>query len=593
MAKKSLDERKILLVLVCKNKEEIQSQSQLLEKTQLKIPGSCNLQVTSVIKGKNLAAAFNNVQKNSDAKYKFYITAPAIWLDSMIIANSINGFGIEPKTAMIGLFGSEMPIDGDYTKAKNFYGMYCCGDKNGNVKNYQGKDALYFQSTHMLDFGFFATSEDLPWDEKIGEDFVMAAQCCNFRNRGYVIGVPHQENQWIVFSNYSECTYNINPTEPNYIKQLEQFRTLYTKKFQPLVSVLIPAYNQPKFCKEALDSILAQTYKNIEILIGDDSTNEEVKNMIKPYLKKHSNIKYFYHNGKSYGGGKNMNTLLNDCNGEYVNFLLHDDLFYPEKIYKMMQYYVHDFEDDSCLVTSARDLVDENSKFIKRKNPWHPHADRIMNGVDVGRKILFTLANFLGELSTILFKKKDILFKNIKNGENYYSIGCYCGIDGTVYGDLDTWLQILKSGKDCVFMHECLSAFRQHAAQNTFNPFTRTHLPLDALGFCTISWLNNIFFRNVEEYKYCCNKWITMATMWFNPITDADSDKIKHFKNWIIELRQICISGDHAKILDGSIRFLLERLPENNPLMPLIRKNERTGLWEKANDELEFYCESR
>ncbi len=590
MAKKSLDERKILLMLVCKNKDEFQAQSQFLDKAQLRIPDGWTLQAAPIIKSKNLAAALNNVQKNSDAKYKIYLTAPAVWIDPMIIINTVNAFFIEPKTAMVGLFGSEMPIDGDYTQAKNFYGMYCYQDGN-TTRVSQGKDALYFQKTHMLDGGYFATSEDLPWDEKVGEDFLIAAQCCNFRSRGYVVGVAHQENQWIVYAN-DEKIYNAKPAENNYAKQLEQFRNLYTKKFQPLVSVLIPSYNQPKFCQEALDSILAQSYKNIEILIGDDSTNTDVKNMVKPYLKKYPNIKFFYHEGKSYGAGKNMMSLLNACSGEYVNFLLHDDLFYPEKIYKMMEYYVRDLEDNICLVSSARDLIDENSKFIKRKNPWHPHADRIMNGIDVGRKVLFTLANFLGELSTILFKKKDVAFRDNK-GNKVYEIGNYCGITGTVYGDLDTWLQILKSGKDCVFMHECLSAFRQHAAQNTFNPRTRTHLPLDALGFCTISWLNNAFFRNIDEYKYCCNKWITMSAMWLTPITDADTEEIKHFKNWIINLREICMSGDYAKILDGSIRFLLERLPENNPLMPLIKKNERTGLWEKINSPLEMSCESR
>ncbi len=591
MAKKSLDERKILFVLVCKNKEEIQAQSQLLENAKMTIPKGWTIQFMSVMKSKNLAAAFNNLQKNTDAKYKIYLTAPAVWIDPAIVSNTMSAFFMEPKTAMVGLFGSEMPLDGDYTQAKNFYGTYCCRDGSDNVKNYQGKDALYFQSTHMLDDGYFATNEDLPWDEKIGEDFLIAAQCCNFRSRGYVVGVPHQENQWIIFAN-DERDYNVKPPEKNYSNQLEQFRNLYTKKIQPLVSVLIPSYNQPKFCQEALDSALAQTYKNIEILIGDDSTNTDVKNMVKPYLKKYPNIKFFYHDGKPYGGGKNMNTLLNDCSGEYVNFLLHDDLFYPEKIYKMMEYYVRDLEGNIGLVTSARDLVDENSKFIKRKNPWQPHADRIMNGIDVGRKVLFTLANFLGELSTVIFKKSDVAFKDNK-GNKVYQIGCYCGITGTVYGDLDTWLQILKTGKDCVFMHECLSAFRQHAAQNTFNPYTRAHLPIDALGFCTISWLNNLFFRNVDEYKYCTNKWIMMSALWFTPITDADSDKVKHFKNWILELREICKTGDHPKILDGAIRFLLERLPEDNPLMPLIKKNERTGLWEKVNSPLEDYCESR
>lgn len=586
MQKKSLNEKEILLVLVCKNKEEMQSQVQLVEQSRLLVPNGWNFKAVSIVKTKNLAAAFNDLQKSSDAKYKIFLTEPIAWIDRSILINSVNAFFVTPKTGMIGLFGSEMPLDGDYTKARVFYGVYSCSDGSGGIKNYYGKDALYLQPVHMIDSGFFATSEDLPWDEKVGEDFLLAAQCCNFRSKGYDVGIPYQENQWVSFTSDARV-YNPHADSKSYERQLKHFQTLYTKKYQPLVSVLIPAYNQPKFFKEALDSILNQTYKNIEIVIGDDSTNEDIKNLMKPYLKKYSNIKYNYHEGKSYGGARNMLSLLNDCSGEYVNYLLHDDLFYPEKLSRMMDYYVRDLENTIGIVTSARNLVDENSNFMKRKNPWHPHNDAVMSGREVGRKILFTLANFLGELSTVLFKKNDVPFKDPKSGERVFAIGCYCGIGGTVYGDLDAWLEILRKGKSCVFIHDVLSAFRQHAAQNTFNPYTRTHLPLDALGLCTISWLNNLFFNNIEEYKYCCNKWTTMAGMWFIPFQDSDSEDLKALKNTLLKMQDTTREGDYDKILDASINFILERLPkDNNPLTPLIRKNEKTGRWEKANDGL-------
>ncbi len=45
----------------------------------------------------------------------------------------------------------------------------------------------------------------------------------------------------------------------------------------PLVSVLIPTYNRPRYFEEALCSVLEQTYPNIEIIVGDDSTNEETE----------------------------------------------------------------------------------------------------------------------------------------------------------------------------------------------------------------------------------------------------------------------------------------------------------------------------
>ncbi|KZL93686.1 glycosyltransferase [Clostridium magnum] len=61
----------------------------------------------------------------------------------------------------------------------------------------------------------------------------------------------------------------------------------------PLVSVLIPSYNRPHFLKIALESVLHQSYRNIETIICDDSTNYEVRNMLQPYLERYVQISYF------------------------------------------------------------------------------------------------------------------------------------------------------------------------------------------------------------------------------------------------------------------------------------------------------------
>ncbi|EJR60846.1 hypothetical protein IIO_03180 [Bacillus cereus VD115] len=60
----------------------------------------------------------------------------------------------------------------------------------------------------------------------------------------------------------------------------------------PLVSVLIPTYNRPHYFEKALCSVLEQTYPNIEIIIGDDSTNDETEKVLQKYLCKYSNINY-------------------------------------------------------------------------------------------------------------------------------------------------------------------------------------------------------------------------------------------------------------------------------------------------------------
>lgn len=581
MLKKKLNDREILLVLVCDSKEKLDQQLALLRSVNLFTPEGCTFSAYPVIGRKNLAASFNKIQKESNAKFKIYLTEPISQVDNTFIHKMIEAFFVEPKTAMVGLMGSEMPIDGDYTQAKNFYGMYTYKDENNEVQNYLGKDPLYYQSVHMLDNGFFATNEDIHWDEKVGNDFLLAAHCLNFRSKGYDVGVVYQEKPFMIFEKDS-FNYTPKADEQNYSEQLETFHKFYGKKFQPLVSILIPTYNQPKFCQEALISALSQSYENIEILVGDDSTNEDTKKMIKPFLKKNPVIKYFYHNGKiPRGGGPNMSFLLNHCSGEYVNFLLHDDLFHPQKISKMMQYFVADLEDEIGLISSARALVNEKTQFIRRRNPWQPKSDTMISGKQVGRRLLFILANFIGELTTVLFKKKDVALKKSLPGIPNFAIGNFCGVYSSSYGDMDTWLEILKSGKSLIFMTEALSFFRQHAEQNTYNPNTRITLPLDALNFVTVAWLNDAFFKNVEDFYYCLDKWVILADRWFVPIAEDDEEIIKKRKEWIIKLRRIFETHNYAKMTDAAISYLLESVTDYSPVYNLVKNNLHTGLLEK------------
>lgn len=61
----------------------------------------------------------------------------------------------------------------------------------------------------------------------------------------------------------------------------------------PLVSVVIPAYNRPDTLKIEIDSVLEQTYPNIEIIICDDSSDDRVQKMLDPYLGSNPKIKYY------------------------------------------------------------------------------------------------------------------------------------------------------------------------------------------------------------------------------------------------------------------------------------------------------------
>lgn len=99
-----------------------------------------------------------------------------------------------------------------------------------------------------------------------------------------------------------------------------------------LVSVIIPSYNRKKFICESVESVLAQTYKNYEIIIVDDGSTVDIKQALKPFGNK---IKYLYQENK--GAASARNTGIINSKGKYLAFLDDDDLFEPGKLEKQVK----------------------------------------------------------------------------------------------------------------------------------------------------------------------------------------------------------------------------------------------------------------
>jgi glycosyltransferase involved in cell wall biosynthesis len=91
----------------------------------------------------------------------------------------------------------------------------------------------------------------------------------------------------------------------------------------PLISICIPAYKKPEFVIRAIQSIQKQSYKQVEIIISDDSPNEDIKIAIQSYISE-LNIKY-YHNQPALKSPKNWNNAISLSTGEYFMLLHQDD----------------------------------------------------------------------------------------------------------------------------------------------------------------------------------------------------------------------------------------------------------------------------
>ncbi len=144
-----------------------------------------------------------------------------------------------------------------------------------------------------------------------------------------------------------------------------------------LVSIITPTWNCGRFIAETIESILAQTYTNWELIISDDCSTDNTKEVIAPYLKSDSRIKYIC-NEKNSGAAITRNNALRVAKGRWIAFLDSDDLWAPEKLERQIK-----FMEENGYSFSYHEYVeiDEDSKEIgvyvsgkKHVRKWEMYA---------------------------------------------------------------------------------------------------------------------------------------------------------------------------------------------------------------------------
>lgn len=221
----------------------------------------------------------------------------------------------------------------------------------------------------------------------------------------------------------------------------------------PLVSVMIPTYNRPYYLELALQSVLNQTYPNIEIIVSDDSTNHDTAHLIASYKQMYPRITYVKNEQPM--GVANLQQCLSLASGKYVSFLADDDLFHPQNIDRMVRCFL--FDPSIKLVTSYRQTIDEHGHhipgFLATRQLFQTPV--ILEGRELAGFVLKYCTNFIGEPSTVMFRKKDL-------SEPF---GVYKGNQYHCLNDLATWISLLSKGK-VAYLPDALSYFRMHQGQN-------------------------------------------------------------------------------------------------------------------------------
>ncbi len=171
-----------------------------------------------------------------------------------------------------------------------------------------------------------------------------------------------------------------------------------------LISVIVPIYNVEKYLRACIESIINQTYKNIEIILVDDGSPDKCPNICDNYKKNDKRIRVIHK--KNGGLSDARNAGIDNVSGKYICFVDSDDYIeidYIEKLYNSLK------KNNTKIAQCGINYVDENNKLIKS-------IGYSREQVKSGRNMLLDINDFHEVENTVVWNRLyDIsLFKNIR-----------------------------------------------------------------------------------------------------------------------------------------------------------------------------------
>jgi glycosyltransferase involved in cell wall biosynthesis len=228
---------------------------------------------------------------------------------------------------------------------------------------------------------------------------------------------------------------------------------------QPLVSIIVPCYNQQQFVAECLKSILAQTYTHWQCIVINDGSTDDTEAVVKHTIRGDDRFTYLYQPNAGVSAARNVG--LARATGDYIAFLDGDDWWHPEFLEKMMA------------LATPHGLVVCNTEV-----QWpNGRTTRLLNSP---KRDDFTFTTFLQnwDASFTPAIHSALISKTL--------VGSFTFVEG-LHGweELVLWLHILKQPVTVNLEQEVLSYYRKHATSNTNQQNGLSHL------HPTILYINN------------------------------------------------------------------------------------------------------
>lgn len=210
----------------------------------------------------------------------------------------------------------------------------------------------------------------------------------------------------------------------------------------PAISICIPAFNAAPWIGATVESVLAQSRHDFELLVLDDASQDETLSLVRRY--RDPRIRVLAHDTNK-GAAATWNHLLREAAGQYVKLLCCDDLLYPSCLERQAAIFDAPGNQAVTMVCSPRDIIDETGRVIfRRRGLTKPGR---FSGRSLIRQIVASGRNMIGEPLTVLFRRNVALAAGGFDATHPYCI------------DVDMWCRLLSQG-DLVVAPEVAGAFR-------------------------------------------------------------------------------------------------------------------------------------
>jgi len=297
----------------------------------------------------------------------------------------------------------------------------------------------------------------------------------------------------------------------------------------PKLSIIVPTYNRANYLKECLDSIIKQNYPNLEIIVTDDNSVDETKEVVKDYIQKYPFIKYVKNEKYPQGPNGNKNNGLDYATGEIIGIFDDDDTLNDGVLLEMVE-----------KINEGYDVVIGNCKIVSNRKDNGKFSGFGLNKSGEVDWRDYLCGKISGEYWSIF--KKEIL-----EGKRF---------DTDLYGGEGTlWRGMLKN-KKIYYIHKAVRNYR-------INKNSVTHNMIEKADKAIKNYERDIEYYGKEMQKFCpCY----LATIYKGAAYFAKlSSQYKKAFKYVFKSISLC-----PKYFSAYIMLVVNFLPKN--LIPFLTK---------------------